>query len=309
MRGSVKTLEKTSGWVFDVQRFSLHDGPGIRTTIFMKGCPMRCIWCHNPEGISFKPQVRVNFNLCTLCGKCMDACGSGCHIVDEDKHMLDLNACTLCGKCASVCLTKAAEIVGKKMTAEEVMGIARKDMPFYEQSGGGITLSGGEPMAQAEFALAIMEMARAEKIHTAAETSLCADWRIVERFAETADLLLVDLKHTDESLHKKLTGISNRRILSNFQRLAQTAKPVIIRICLVPGFNADKSFIEKLSELISCFERKPEVEIMPYHRLGIHKWKAIGEKPPISEEIPAAGKDDALEWVQKLQEAGVSVRV
>lgn len=309
MLGDFEPSSKTEGWVFDIQRFSLHDGPGIRTTIFIKGCPLQCIWCHNPEGISPRPQVRVNFNICTLCGRCADVCESGCHIIDKNSHLLRLDRCMLCGRCASVCLNKATEIVGRKMTAEDVMSIVRKDIPFYEQSGGGVTLSGGEPMAQPEFALAIMKMAHTENVHTAIETSLCVNWQVVEKFIETADLFLVDLKHIDETLHKELTGISNRQILSNVRRLAQTTKPMIIRICLVPGYNANSDFAEKLVEFITSLEQTPEVEILLYHRLGIPKWKAIGEQPPMPEDVPAADRDDASEWVQRLRDACVPVRV
>jgi pyruvate formate lyase activating enzyme len=298
-----------AGWIFNIQRFSLHDGPGIRTTVFCKGCPLRCLWCHNPEGLEQPAQVRLSANLCLHCGRCAGACDLGGHAVSPDAHTLHLAACTRCGQCVQACLAGALELVGRQMTVEEVLAVVRRDRPFYEQSGGGMTLSGGEPLAQFSFTQALLTAARAEAIATALETSAFAPWSHLEALQPLVDLWLVDLKHTDEGRHRTLTGVSNVRILENIRRMAAARWPLIVRIPWIPTQNADPTFLEGLATFLTSLATPPSVEFMLYHRLGTSKWEALGGTGPMAPDVPAATPDDVAPWLAHLQALGVTVTV
>lgn len=297
----------THGLLFNIQRFSLHDGPGIRTTVFMKGCPLRCLWCHNPEGLTASPQVRLSANLCTRCGRCAAACALGGHELNETAHTLHLTSCCRCGQCVAACYAGALELVGSSMTVEEVLAVVRRDLPFYEQSGGGLTLSGGEPLAQFAFTRALLAAAKAEALHTAMETSAFAPWEQLAELAPLLDLWLVDVKHTDEARHRELTGVSNARILENIRRITASGWPVLVRIPWVPGVNTDDVFLTGLRAFLATLAQSPKVEFMPYHRLGQGKWQALGGLSPLPDAIPAAVAEDIAPWVAALRADGVHV--
>ena len=299
----------TQGWVFNIQRFSLHDGPGIRTTVFLKGCPLRCQWCHNPEGLETEPQVRLTLNLCSRCGRCAAACAHGGHEVTADGHQLHLAECVRCGKCAEACLIGALEVVGKRMTVEEVLGVVRRDLPFYEQSNGGMTLSGGEPLAQYAFSRALLQAAKAEGMHTAVETSALIPWPRLAALAPLTDLWLVDLKHTDDARHRLFTGVPNRRILANICRMVDAGWPLVLRIPWVPQRNAEPAFLAGLTDFLRALPTPPPVEFMPYHRLGQGKWTSLGGDSTMPDDIPAAERTEIEPWAEALRAVGVEVKI
>jgi pyruvate formate lyase activating enzyme len=298
-----------NGQVFNIQRFSLHDGPGIRTTVFLKGCPLRCVWCHNPEGLEQEPQVRVTFNLCGRCGRCAAACHLGGHEVTAEEHNLHLAPCDRCGACVEACPAGAIEMVGKQMSTEDVLAVVRRDIPFYQNSGGGMTLSGGEPLQQYRFSRTMLETAKAEGMHTAIETTALFSWERLAALAPSVDLWLVDLKHTDNARHKALTGVPNRRILANIRRMVEAGWTILLRIPWVPTMNAEPLFLDGLHAFLAEFPTPPAVEFLPYHRLGIGKWAALGGCSPIEAEIPAAEKADIEPWAERLRGVGVEVKI
>jgi pyruvate formate lyase activating enzyme len=303
-RGTEMNVE---GWIFDIQRFSLHDGPGIRTTVFLKGCPLRCKWCHNPEGQEQQPQIRLTMSLCKRCGACERTCEREGHEVNSEGHALHLAHCARCGKCVEACPSAALELVGRRTSVEEVMAAVRRDIPFYDETGG-VTLSGGEPLSQLEFSEALLAAAKAEGIHTAVDTSAHAPWECLEELAAVVDLFVVDLKHTDDARHRALTGVSNGLILANIGRMLEAGWPVVLRVPWVPTLNAEESFLAGLRSFLGAFSNCPTVEFMPYHRLGLSKRAGLGAAAA-SEDIPAATVEQIRPWMDSLRAAGISVKV
>ncbi len=297
------------GWVFNIQRFSLHDGPGIRTTVFVKGCPLSCVWCHNPEGLVSTPQVRLTTNLCVHCGRCVAVCAPGGHAVDAEAHTLRLEDCTRCGACVTACPAGALEMVGRSMSVEDVLAVVRRDIPFYDTSGGGMTISGGEPLAQFDFTHALLTAAKAEGLRTAMESALLTPWERLQALAPLLDTWLVDLKHTDDARHRTLTGVPNTLILANLRRMIEAGWPLTVRIPWVPTLNAEPAFLDGLLSFLPAFPTPPPVEFMPYHRLGLSKWPALGGTSRIDAEIPAADRAEIEPWAACLREAGITVKI
>lgn len=295
------------GWIFNIQRFSLHDGPGIRTTVFLKGCPLRCQWCHNPEGQQRRPQIRLAINLCARCRRCAQACEHEVHRVTPDAHTLNPANCLLCGKCVEACPAGALEMVGRRMSVAEVLAAVRRDIPFYDHCGG-MTLSGGEPLAQLAFSRTLLQQAKAEDIHTVLDTSAFAPWRHLEALAPLVDLFLVDVKHTDDARHRALTGVSNRRILANIRRMVQAGFPLVLRIPWVPTLNADDDFLRGFQSFLASLATVPPVEFIPYHPLGASKRASLGESSA-PEEIPSVSNEQIEPLAAILRAMGVSANV
>ncbi len=265
-----------SGIVFDVERFAIHDGPGIRTTVFFKGCPLSCAWCQNPESMSARPELLFHEHLCVSCGRCVEACESGAHVIEGRTHAFRRELCRACGACADGCPTHALELAGRWVTVAEVMEEVLRDRAFYERSGGGMTLSGGEPMAQPDFARALLEAARREGLRTALDTSGCAPWPAYEEMLPLVDLFLFDLKDTDAARCREYTGADLEAVLANLGRLDAAGARIRLRCVVVPGVNdtpAHREAVERIAAPLAALEG---IDYLPYHSLGLAKWRALG---------------------------------
>ena len=275
--------------VTNIQRYSVEDGPGVRTTVFLKGCPLACEWCHNPETINSNKEIVFRHNRCLRCGDCAEACPLDAIGFDGDGFPMLVGECNLCGDCVKACGPQAIEIIGKMMSVEELMVELRKDLAFYEDSGGGVTFSGGEPLMQADFLAAVLEACKAEEIKTAVDTCGAVSWEAFERILPLVGLFLYDIKQIDDSLHRKITGVSNIRILENLRRLAETGANILVRMPIVPGKNNADEDIAAAGRFIATVPGINEVEILPYHETGGDKYKLLNRKymmPPT--ERPSA---------------------
>jgi formate C-acetyltransferase len=281
-----------TGLVFDVQRFCLHDGPGIRTTVFLKGCPLRCSWCHNPEGLGPEPELMFTRALCTGCGACVSACPSGAHSVGGGGHAIDRARCRACGACVSACPGGAMALAGRWMSVQQVLRAALEDRAYYEASGGGVTLSGGEPLAQAEFCLELLRACRDAGLHTALDTALHAPWQTVATLLPVVDLFLADLKHVDSARHRSATGAGNDLILANLRRLARHDAAVVLRVPMIGGFNDSPDDAADIASFVAALGNVRRVELLAHHALGEGKRQALGQdvagatnSPPSAEAI------------------------
>ncbi|WP_413113861.1 glycyl-radical enzyme activating protein [Thaumasiovibrio sp. DFM-14] len=264
----------TTGTVFNIQKFSVHDGPGIRTTVFLKGCPLRCKWCSNPESQTFSPSVLFDKNKCIECGLCINACTKGAMSRDKNKKV-DTSKCVGCGECANVCPTKALILSGKKMTVAEVIDEVKKDVIHYRRSSGGMTLSGGEPLAQPEFTEALLRSAKANGIHTAIETTGLAAPEVLDRIIPLLDVVLMDIKNLFPEKHIEFTGVENKQILRNAIHISKLAKQVSIRVPVIPGFNDDEQSIKAIATFATHMSNVTRLHLLPYHNYGQGKYNLL----------------------------------
>jgi len=270
-------LSRQEGIVFDIKRFSVHDGPGIRTTVFVKGCNLNCWWCHNPESKRFKPELFLFTAKCRNCGKCVSVCPKHGHRIDDHGHTIDRSLCILCGKCVSNCVFDGLKIIGQSRTASDVLTEVLEDRDFYTKSNGGMTISGGEPMCQLDFTYALLKLAKVNHIHTAIETNGGSALSHYEKVFPEVDLFLFDLKQMDPEKHKKMTGASLEPVLSNLNWLAERGAKIILRCPVIPTANAeDDSHWSKVAQTAKKFSGIEGIEYLPYHRLWISKEQGLG---------------------------------
>jgi pyruvate formate lyase activating enzyme len=298
-----KTAE--SGIVFDIQHFSLHDGPGIRSTVFFKGCPLACRWCGNPESQSLHPQLMYFTQLCAACGNCAKICPRRAMTSSEDGLSFDPSLCTACGMCVPACLRGARSVSGRRLRIREISEEVRLHWRIFSQSGGGVTVSGGEPLAQKDFLFDLLkELHDDVGLNTCLDTCAKAPWPVLERMLPHLDLVLLDIKHVNEEKHREWTGSGNVDILFNAQKLAESPLNVLVRIPLIPGFNDASSDLRDIGDFLAETGLM-HVEIMPYHTLGLGKYRALGKNYPLLLDA----KPRVSEAVSMFKSAGIEVEV
>jgi pyruvate formate lyase activating enzyme len=294
--------------IFDIKRYAVHDGPGIRTAVFFKGCPLHCRWCHNPEGVETRAELLMRPGICARCYACLDSCPHGALRKDKDGSVaVDHNLCDACSACVEICPTGALQIAGRTIGLRELLGEVEKDRIFYDQSGGGVTLTGGEPLMQHEFVGAFLEALRQRRIHSVLDTSGYAPEDVFRRTAAGADLLLFDLKLLDEARHKEWTGVSNRLILDNLKWAASSGPPVNIRIPLVSGVNDDADEIERMADFIAALKTVRSVNLLPYHKGGVEKAARLG-KASAFPEFPLLRRERVREIRDLYRDRGFAVK-
>ncbi len=276
--------------IFNIQKFSLHDGPGIRTTVFIKGCPLRCRWCANPESQSGWMQLLYDRAKCLMCGKCAAGCPAKAIVLTADGVHIDEGACVRCGSCAAGCPGDALSVEGKPMAVEEVVRVCMQDEVFYEESGGGVTLSGGEPLVHPEFSLALLTALKQRGVHTAIETTGCAAPEVFDRVTAQADLLLFDAKHPDAERHRWGTGVDNAQIIANLRRAIAEGRDVLPRIPVIPGFNDGVDDAKRFAALLNDVGAK-RVQLLPFHQFGEKKYALLGRDYDLANVRPLHEED------------------
>lgn len=299
-------LSNMNGIVFDIQRCALHDGPGLRTTVFLKGCPLRCLWCHNPESQSFKPELSFRRDKCEDCLSCVAVCPTGAQYQIEGKHRLDHSLCEVHEQCVKACAYEALQIIGKVMSVEEIIEEVMKDKEYYDRSGGGLTISGGEPMAQFEFTRALLHAAKAHGLHTCLDTCGFAPQAKFAALADDVDLFLYDYKATDAKEHARFTGVANQAILRNLSFLYERRARIRLRCPLVPGVNDSLAHLEGIAALAAEYPKLEGIEIMPYHAMGRDKAERIG-KPAHLHEVQNPDEATKTKWLETLQQLGCAL--
>lgn len=295
--------------VSQIEKFAIHDGPGIRTVVFLKGCPMHCRWCSNPETQCFLPEMELNREKCVLCGKCIEACPNGAITIKQGgKITNDRNNCTNCGNCISSCIYYARKMIGKTYTTQELLKECLKDYVAYKRSGGGITVSGGEATSQAKGLVEFLAKCKQHRLHTAIESAACADWTVMDEVSNYLDLMMIDIKHMDSKIHEKFTGIPNEKILSNITGLSKKGIPIVLSLPLIPGVNDDKDNIIRTAEFAAGLDNIRRIRVLPYHRLGLPKYQSLDREYEMAEVEPQS-KEFVEEIKTIIESKGIEVSV
>ncbi|MEO5367772.1 MAG: glycyl-radical enzyme activating protein [Magnetococcus sp. WYHC-3] len=295
------------GRIFEIQRFCVHDGPGIRTTVFLQGCPLRCWWCHNPEGLEPKTLLSFLAEKCIGCGACLSACPHHAHRMENGQHVLNRDVCKCCGLCANQCHAGALENVGREVSVAEVLAEVMKDLPFYQKSGGGLTLSGGEPMVQLAFTEALLQQARQAGLHCVVETCGYAKPDDFRRILPLVDLFLFDIKDSNDAKHIMYTWVSMRPIRANLRLLHDAGAAIQVRLPIIPGLNDRPDHFARIAELARELPKLQGFEIIPYHRLGTDKRRRFGIENANSSNVAAPEPQEVAAWIQALRAQGVKV--
>lgn len=306
--GIIESVTQSTGLIFDMRRFSVHDGPGIRTTVFFKGCPLRCWWCHNPESQLREPEIMVREARCMGCLACLDACQHEAISAVDGRAQTDLLRCARCGECIPSCPADAREWVGSEASLAQVMREIERDVAFYDESGGGVTISGGEPLLQPAFLVELLRACRAREIHTALDTSGYASWETLDRVRPWVDLFLYDVKCIDDDLHQQVTGVSNARILRNLRELSSRGHRIVLRVPLIPNVNADVESMRALAALAQTLPGVERIDLLPYHHAAAGKYERLRQSYLLAntQPPPASLVEDLA---QLLCSAGFSVKI
>ncbi len=296
------------GMIFNVERYAIHDGPGIRTTVFFKGCSLRCWWCHNPEGQNLSRELVFRENRCINCGECVKKCPRKALACSSREVVLNRKNCNVCGVCAQVCPSEALSVAGQEKSTEEVVETIERDIAFYDESGGGATFSGGEPLMQPDFLKELLSLCNEKGIHTTLDTSGYASREVLDIISHKVNLFLYDIKSMDDAKHKKYTGASNRLVLKNLQRIISGGCDIAVSLPIIPGVNNDEKNICRTGEFLSSLRNVKYVSLLPYHRAGVAKYKNLGRHFKLEKtQSPSSMEIDALK--QRLETFGLEVRI
>lgn len=297
-----------NGVIFDIRKYSIHDGPGIRTTVFFKGCPLRCWWCHNPEGQDVEPELVYRKSRCIGCDECSKSCQREAISLVAQSISVNREKCVPCNNCCRVCPSDALSIAGKQMSVKEILEEIEKDRTFYEESRGGVTFSGGEPLMQPDFLNALLNECKERAIHTAVNTCGFAQYEIIDRMRDKVDLFLYDIKTMDNRKHRKYTGASNEQILKNLKKLAESGSSIVISFPIIPGINDDDKNVTRTAEFMSSLPNIQQVNLLPYHRAGIEKYKNLG-KPYKLDKIQPPSNQRVKSVKEKMEAFGIRVGI
>jgi len=299
--------EMITGTIFDIRKYSIHDGPGIRTAVFFKGCPLECSWCHNPEGGAYHPELIFRSARCILCDDCLTGCPNEAVTRQGDAIQIDRKRCKVSGECAAVCNAEALQVVGREMTVEQVVSEIEEDAVFYEQSGGGVTFTGGEPLAQPSFLLELLSACQARGLHTTVDTSGFSPWAVLDEMRPLVNLFLYDLKLMEEPRHRQWTGVSNTDILSNLRKLSEAGQKILVRIPVIPGINDDEENLRQSGEFLAALPNVPTVELLPYHNIAEGKYAGLGREYGL-EEIHTPTQEQIQAHIALLTGYGLQVK-
>ena len=298
----------TTGMVFDIKRFSIHDGPGIRTTVFFKGCPLSCWWCHNPESQATEPEMMFRENRCIRCRACQAVCKQSAISWDGDVISTDMEKCTLCGVCVEACYAEAREMIGREMSVAQVIAEIERDIAFYDESAGGVTFSGGEPLWQRDFLLDLLRACQEKEIHTAVDTCGFATWETVDSVREYVDLFLYDLKLMNDARHQKFTAVSNELILSNLRALAEPGENIVLRVPIIPEINDDDESLRQLGAFAATLPNVNQMSLLPYHPTAVDKYRLLHKVCGLQGIRPPSDRRMA-EIAEILSEFGLQVKI